>query len=62
MHTDTWVIPTEVYSSRLTGNCLCGAVRWSYDAPLATMLHCHCSVCRKHHGTCREHALLRIAD
>jgi hypothetical protein len=51
MHTDTWVIPAEVYSARLTGNCLCGAVRWSYDAPLTTMLHCHCSVCRKHHGT-----------
>jgi hypothetical protein len=26
-------------------------VHWSYDAPLTTMLHCHCSVCRKHHGT-----------
>jgi hypothetical protein len=30
---------------------VCGAVHWSYDAPLTTMLHCHCSVCRKHHGT-----------
>jgi hypothetical protein len=51
VHTDTWVIPTEVYSARHSGNCLCGAVRWSYDAPFTTMLHCHCSVCRKHHGT-----------
>ena len=51
MHTDTWVIPTEVYSARNSGNCLCGTVRWSYDAPFTTMLHCHCSVCRKHHGT-----------
>jgi hypothetical protein len=51
MHTDTWVIPTEVYSARNSGNCLCGAVRWSYDAAFTTMLHCHCSVCRKHHGT-----------
>jgi hypothetical protein len=51
MHTDTWVIPTEVYSARNTGHCLCGAVRWSYDAPFTTMVHCHCSVCRKHHGT-----------
>lgn len=51
MHTDTWVIPKELYSARLTGACVCGAVKWSYDAPLSTMFHCHCSVCRKHHGT-----------
>ena len=51
MHTDTWVIPKDVYSARLTGACVCGAVKWSYDAPFTTMLHCHCSVCRKHHGT-----------
>lgn len=50
-HSGTWVIPKEVYSSRVTGACLCGAVKWSYDAPFTTMLHCHCSVCRKHHGT-----------
>ena len=49
--TDTWVIPKEVYSARVNGACLCGAVQWSYDAPLTAMLHCHCSVCRKHHGT-----------
>ncbi|HEV7606322.1 MAG TPA: GFA family protein [Steroidobacteraceae bacterium] len=51
MHTDTWVLPKEVYSARIEGRCVCGAVHWSYDAPLTTMLHCHCSVCRKHHGT-----------
>jgi hypothetical protein len=50
MHSDTWVLPKEVYSARLEGACLCGVVRWSYDAPLTTMLYCHCSVCRKHHG------------
>jgi hypothetical protein len=32
-------------------SCLCGAVRWSFDGPFSTMLHCHCSRCRKHHGT-----------
>lgn len=50
-YSGTWVLPKEVYSARVTGACLCGAVRWSYDAPFTTMLHCHCSVCRKHHGT-----------
>ena len=51
MHTDTWVIPKETFTARVTGSCLCGNVRWSYDAPFSAMLHCHCSLCRKHHGT-----------
>jgi hypothetical protein len=50
MHTDTWVIPKESWSARVTGACLCGAVQWSYDASFTAMAHCHCSVCRKHHG------------
>jgi hypothetical protein len=45
------VVPKESFSARLVGHCLCGAVSWSYDEPFTTMLHCHCSVCRKHHGT-----------
>jgi hypothetical protein len=51
MHSGTWVIPKETYSARINGSCVCGVVRWSYDAPFTTMLYCHCSVCRKHHGT-----------
>ena len=31
--------------------CLCGAVRWTADGPLQFMSHCHCSRCRKAHGT-----------
>lgn len=50
-HTGTWVLPKETYSSRLSGSCVCGAVKWSYDAPLDQMFHCHCLMCRKHHGT-----------
>jgi len=33
-----------------TGSCLCGAVRYEVDGPFAMMAHCHCSMCRKHHG------------
>jgi hypothetical protein len=33
------------------GTCLCGEVRYEIDGPLGTMSHCHCSMCRKHHGT-----------
>jgi hypothetical protein len=50
-YTGTWVVAKEEFSARILGKCLCGAVHWSYDAPFSTMLHCHCSVCRKHHGT-----------
>ena len=33
------------------GRCLCGTVRYEIDGPIANLLHCHCSMCRKHHGT-----------
>jgi hypothetical protein len=26
-------------------------VRWSYEEPFTAMLYCHCTICRKHHGT-----------
>jgi hypothetical protein len=33
------------------GRCLCGAVRYEVDGPFVNASHCHCSMCRKHHGT-----------
>jgi len=33
------------------GRCLCGGIRFEIDGPFTAMLHCHCSMCRKHHGT-----------
>jgi hypothetical protein len=35
----------------IEGRCLCGTVRYELEGPVASMLHCHCSMCRKHHGT-----------
>ncbi len=32
------------------GQCLCATVRYSVDGPFTSMLNCHCSMCRKHHG------------
>src|SRR5688572_23237381 len=32
------------------GACLCGTVRYELDGPFTMMSHCHCSMCRKHHG------------
>src|SRR5690606_27955347 len=34
-----------------TGSCLCGVVRFQVSGPFKWMTHCHCSMCRKHHGT-----------
>ena len=36
---------------RRTGGCQCGAVRYSIHAPATVTEHCHCSMCRKIHGT-----------
>lgn len=33
------------------GSCLCRGVRWELEGPLELMTHCHCSMCRKSHGT-----------
>ncbi len=33
------------------GSCLCGDVAWEAAGPFAWMSHCHCSRCRKSHGT-----------
>jgi len=33
------------------GRCLCGDVAWTADEPFDFMTHCHCSRCRKAHGT-----------
>jgi hypothetical protein len=38
-------------ASTLVGSCLCGAVRYEVQGPLEKMSHCHCSICRKHHGS-----------
>ena len=35
----------------LYGGCLCGAIRWEIDGDFDEMSHCHCSACRKSHGT-----------
>jgi hypothetical protein len=32
------------------GSCLCGSVRYDIDGPFEVMSHCHCSMCRRHHG------------
>ena len=35
----------------LSGSCLCGEIAFEIDGPVAPLSHCHCSICRKLHGT-----------
>jgi hypothetical protein len=35
----------------MRGSCLCGEVVWRAEGPFERMSHCHCSRCRKAHGT-----------
>ena len=39
------------------GSCLCGEVAFEADSPFEFMGHCHCSMCRKHHGAAFSTAL-----
>ena len=35
----------------MQGSCLCGEVRWEAGQPFTLVSHCHCSRCRKAHGS-----------
>jgi hypothetical protein len=38
-------------STATHGACLCGAVTFAIAPPYRWFAHCHCSLCRKHHGS-----------
>ncbi len=38
-------------SSVARGSCLCGAVRFRVDLPSKWIAHCHCTYCRRAHGS-----------
>jgi hypothetical protein len=37
--------------TKLRGACLCGAVTFAVAPPYRWFAYCHCSMCRKHHGS-----------
>jgi hypothetical protein len=34
-----------------TGTCLCGDIAWEVDGDFTMLVNCHCSICRKVHGS-----------
>ena len=34
-----------------TGSCLCGDIQWTVDGDFSMLVNCHCSICRKVHGS-----------
>src|SRR6266849_3005211 len=51
------IVSATVRSMTVHGHCLCGDVAFEADAPFEFMGHCHCSMCRKHHGAAFSSAL-----
>ena len=47
-------------SSKASGSCLCGAVRYEFDGTVKVFQYCHCSRCRKFTGA--AHAANIIID
>ena len=37
--------------NKIKGSCHCGSVNWECDPPIKTVVKCHCSMCRKLHGS-----------
>jgi hypothetical protein len=37
-------------NGEVRGTCLCGTVAYAVHPPYRWFAHCHCSMCRKHHG------------
>jgi len=49
--------------ARLTGGCLCGAIRFEITGALSDIWTCHCSKCRKARGSAfHAGAMCRAAD
>ena len=36
--------------AELSGQCLCGKVKYTYSGATGKITHCHCNLCRRWHG------------
>jgi len=41
----------EASDAFYTGHCLCGGIRFQYTGPIGPLALCHCSQCRRVHGS-----------
>jgi len=46
--------------SRITGGCLCGAIRYEYDGEPGPANYCHCADCRRCTGSAFEARLFSV--
>ncbi len=37
--------------TKLTGQCLCGAIAYEINGPIGSIINCHCLKCRRWHGS-----------
>jgi len=45
-----------------TGGCLCGKIQYAIDGSIGSIMHCHCSKCRKFHGNFGAYSSIRFAS
>jgi len=47
----------------LSGSCLCGGIKYRIAGDLLTSVNCHCSMCRKAHGSAfRSGAIVKVQE
>ncbi len=47
----------------IRGSCMCGGVKYEITGPLTELRYCHCSICRKAHGSAfRSRARVEAED
>ena len=51
MEADTWVHPAELYSARINGHCVCGAVRYRVEGEPVRNSVCSCTFCQRRTGS-----------
>jgi hypothetical protein len=49
-------------SKRVTGGCLCGAVRYEILGDLRGIVNCHCSKCRRFHGSIGAYTSIKFEN